>query len=904
MQKKSLCLVDGSGYIFRAYHALPPLTNSNGDPLGAVYGFTGMLSKLISGNKKDYFAVIFDAGRKTFRNDIYPEYKAHRPPPPEDLVPQFPIFREVCDAFNVPYIELQGYEADDIIATYAKIAKESGMDVSIISADKDLMQLVDDTTNLWDPIKNKLINREVVIEKFGVPPEGVIDVQALAGDSSDNVPGVPGIGVKTAAQLMGIYGTLENLLDNTHEIKQPKRREKLTDNKELALISKRLVTLMNDVPIPQSLEEFILKKPEINMVMDFLNKCEFNTLKNRIKNDLFPGEDIIQEEVKEASFKMPKTEIIWDMESLLSVFEKAYRSGIFVFDTETTSLHIHDAKLVGVSMQVDDKNPYYIPVGHNNSSREQLSIDVVINELKKILLDPAILKVAHNLKYDMGVLFKYGIKNIESYDDTLLMSYALDTAKHPHNMDFLSNKYFNHETVSFTDVAGKGKSQKTFDEIDIDIAANYSGEDSYVTYQLHKLLKGRIFNEKRNVIYSEIDKPIIPAIISMETTGMLVDESVLDNAFKDFDKRRSDLEAEIYKNAMCEFNIGSPKQLGEVLFDNLSLKPSKKSKNGTYVTDAETLEKLSMQGHVIAEKVLKWRALSKLISTYIDGIKKAINEETKRVHTSFSLTGTATGRLASSDPNLQNIPIKTEDGRIIRKSFIASKGHKIVSFDYSQIELRLLAHVANIEPLIEAFHNNQDIHAITASQVFGMDILDVTEETRRHAKAINFGIIYGISAFGLSKQLGISRSLADQYIQKYFSQYPGIQQYMDEKINEAKNNGYVETLFGRRCYMTDINSKNYMRRQFAERQAINAPLQGSNADMMRLMMGKIPGILEENELNAKLLLQVHDEFLFEVPESEIEKTVSKISHSMENIRNLSVPVKVGIGIGNNWNEAH
>jgi DNA polymerase-1 len=911
MERKSLCLVDGSGYIFRAYHALPPLNKSDGTPLGAVYGFTGMLSKLIAANGKDYLAVIFDAGRRTFRNDIYADYKAHRPPPPEDLIPQFPLMRKVCEAFDVPCIELEYYEADDLIASYATQAEALGMEVSIISSDKDLMQLVSEQTTLWDPIKAKHIDHAAVIEKFGVGPEFVIDVQALAGDSSDNVPGVPGIGVKTAAQLIHTYGSLEGLLENIDSIKQPKRREKLYENQELARISKQLVTLKKDVTLPLALEECVVRKPVIEKVVAFLDQCEFKTLHRRVMKELFSDSHSMESHAppeglfEEMAFLPPlQVSIITTFEALESVFQKAHETGVCVFDVETTALHIHDAALVGLALQVDAHHSYYVPIAHKDAPLEQLPLDTVLAFLKKILNTPSILKIAHNIKYDLGVLFKYGMEDIMSYDDTLLMSYALDGGRHLHNMDYLAKKYFAYDTISFKDITGSGKKQITFDCVDVDTAARYAGEDAHITFHLHKLLKDRLLFEKRNALYYDVDQPIVPAIVAMETKGMRVDEATLDAAARDFSKRLLALEENIYAQARCTFNIGSPKQLGDILFNDLSLPLPKKSKTGAYVTDADVLEKLAAQGHSIADDVLQWRSLSKLMSTYIEGLKKAIHPKTQRVHTSFALTGTTTGRLASSDPNLQNIPIKSLDGRLIRQAFVASPNHVMMSFDYSQIELRLLAHVACIDPLIEAFKQGQDIHTLTASHVFEKPLQSVTPEDRRHAKAINFGIIYGISAFGLARQLNMSKNMADHYIKQYFERYPGIQEYMQACVEQAKTHGYVETLWKRRCYTPDIHNKNYMLRQFAERQAINAPLQGSNADMMRLMMGHIPNLLKKHAMRGKLLLQVHDEFLFDVPIEEVDVMKKIIQHAMERVVTLKVPLSVGVGVGPNWDEAH
>ncbi|HLD95847.1 MAG TPA: DNA polymerase I [Alphaproteobacteria bacterium] len=892
---KKLYLVDGSGYIFRAYHALPPLRSPSGVPVGALYGFCSMLYSLTQDIHPDYLAVIFDAARKTFRQDIYQDYKAHRPETPEDLIPQFPLIRQACQAFGVLSLETEGFEADDLIASYATIAKKQGFEVVIVSSDKDLMQLVEEGISLLDPLKNTEIQEPQVFEKFGVFPSKVIDVQALAGDSSDNVPGVKGIGLKTAALLIEQFGSLEGLYENVESISQPKRRQTLLDCKELAFISKELVTLKKDVPLEKDPSSLVFD-PCPSMLETFLNEQGFKALLKRIQE-------------KQGKIAVPKAqkgvyESIFSIEKLKEVLDQAKDLGILSFDLETTSLHIKQAKIVGIALSVQEGTGYYVPVSHQDlMSEKQLSLEEVLSVLKPILTDPRILKVGHNLKYDLGVLKQYDL-DLFPLHDTLLMSYVLDIGLHGHGMDELSRLHLDYETITFSQVAGTGKNQKTFDQVDVQTATTYAAEDADITLRLYTLFSKRLKDEKLLSVYERYERPLVEVIASMEDKGVLIDEAQLKSLKGTFTIRQKELEEKIYAHCGELFNIASPKQLGEVLFEKLKLPVPKKTKTGAYVTDADVLEKLSLEGHEIATLLLQWRGVFKLLSTYVEGLQKAINPKSHRVHTTYSLSATSTGRLASSDPNLQNIPIRQEDGRLIRKAFIAPKGYKIVSFDYSQIELRLLAHVAQIETLIHAFKSKEDCHTLTASQVFNVPKDQVTSDLRRKAKAINFGIIYGISAYGLSQQLGISTSEASFLIKAYFERYPGIQAYMEAMKQEAKQKGCVTTPFQRRLHIPGILDKNPGMRQFSERQAINAPLQGGNADLIKLAMIQVHHKLKSLNLKTTMLLQVHDELVFEIPESELDQVVPLIQGIMENVEKISVPLEVGVGIGNNWDEAH
>ncbi|WP_374311689.1 DNA polymerase I [Dongia sp.] len=932
-------LIDGSGYIFRAFHALPPLTRSDGTPVNAVLGFSNMLLKLIEDSDAEYIAVIFDAGRKTFRNEIYAEYKAHRPEAPPELIPQFALIREATRAFNVPAIEMPGFEADDLLATYATQAAAQGHEVTIVSSDKDLMQLVSDHIALYDPMKNRKIGRAEVIEKFGVGPEKVIDIQSLAGDSSDNVPGVPGIGLKTAAELITTYGDLDTLLARATEIKQPKRRENLLGNAEMARISRDLVTLRRDVPVEVPLSDFA-KRAIDGAAMDFLVKNEFRTLAAKLNARL--GEAAIKSARtstapspagdNEAPAAAPSQgavptftakigdgyELVQEVAALEKWVATAHKVGSVAFDIETTSLNVNEAKLVGVSLATEAGHACYVPLGHvgrtgdllggGAEAPKQIVLARALDILKPLLEDPAVLKIGHNIKYDMAVMARYGV-DVAPIDDSMLISYVLEGGAHGHGMDELSELHLGHSTIKFNDVAGSGKSQVTFDHVPLDKALAYAAEDADVTWRLHGTLKPRLIAEGLMTIYETIERPLIPVVAQMERDGVKIDAQELSRLSQDFAKRMGEIEREIHAIAGTEFNVGSPKQLGEILFDQLKLPGGKKGKTGAYATGADVLEELTVtSGHPLPQKILDWRQLSKLKSTYTDALPLAINPETGRVHTSFALAATSTGRLASTDPNLQNIPIRTEEGRKIRRAFVAEPGNILLSVDYSQIELRLAAEMAEIEPLKQAFREGADIHAMTASQVFGVPIEGMDPMVRRQAKAINFGIIYGISAFGLAQQLSIPQGEAKAYIEAYFKRYPGIRDYMERMKKFAREKGYVETLFGRRCHVPGINDKNPARRSFMERAAINAPLQGTAADIIKRAMIRMPAAFAEAGLKGRMLLQVHDELLFEVPLAEKDESARVARAVMESAhlpaREISVPLIADAGTGPNWAEAH
>ncbi|MCF6197924.1 MAG: DNA polymerase I [Hyphomicrobiaceae bacterium] len=945
-------LIDGSGYIFRAYHALPPLTRASDQlPVGAVHGFCQMLWKLLrdmDDMKPSHLAVIFDT-KKNYRNDIYPAYKANRPPAPEDLVPQFPLIRDAVRAFNVPCLELEGYEADDLIATYTRQSVEAGGDVTIVSSDKDLMQLVQPGVVMLDTMKNKRFEAEQVFEKFGVGPEKVIDVQSLAGDSVDNVPGVPGIGIKTAALLINEYGDLDTLLGRASEIKQNKRRENLITFADQARISRDLVTLRQDVPVIEALDQFALRDPEPKTLLDFLSDMEFNTLTKRIA-DSFDCKVPVKKISKSAAPEMPdddfddtpqglatfraakmralpvqleKYQTITKRDDLKRWIEDITKAGFVTIDTETTSLDTMTADLVGISLSVEPGTACYIPLAHKGGEGldleggnliEQLPMDEVLTALKPLLESPAILKVGQNLKYDQKI-FKALDIDLTPIDDTMLMSYALDAGRSRHGMDHLAKVHLDHTCIPFKEVAGSGKKAITFDFVPLDQATPYAAEDADITNRLWQLLKPRLAAENMTTVYETLERPLVPVLVQMERNGILVDREILSRLSDDFAQKMAQYESDIYELAGGTFNIASPKQLGELLFDpeGMALSGGKKTKTGAYSTGAGVLESLAINDDVppnaqrLVRTVLDWRALAKLKSTYTDALPTFINAKTKRIHTSYAMAGTSTGRLASSDPNLQNIPVRTKEGRLIRTAFIAAKGCKLVSADYSQVELRILAHMADIDQLKQAFLDGLDIHALTASEMFDVPLDEMTGEIRRRAKAINFGIIYGISAFGLANQLSISRGEASDYIKTYFKRFPGIRDYMEDTKEYAREHGYVQTLFGRRIHFPEMNAKG-PRRAIAERAAINAPIQGSAADILRRAMIHMPDALSGANLKAKMLLQVHDELIFEVPEAEVEKTIKLVSKIMETactpVLQLSVPLKVDAQAADNWDEAH
>ena len=909
-------LVDGSGYIFRAYYALPPLSRkSDGLPTGAVSGFCSMLFKLLedarsddSKNKPTHFAVIFDSARKNFRNEIYSEYKANRAEAPDDLAPQFEYIRKSVEAFNLPSIELLNYEADDLIATYAKKIIESGAKVTVISSDKDLMQLVSTKIRLFDPMKSKVIGEKEVFEKFGVKPNQVIDVQSLAGDSSDNIPGVPGIGVKTAAELINKYKNLDTLLKKASEIKQNKRRETLIANKDKALLSKQLVTLKDDVPIKNNPNEFLIKKINKDKLYNFLREMEFNRLLSQaISFYGEPGEkNFSQDKIsKPSKINTKQYQKITKENDLNKLIIDLNKKSIISVDTETSSLDPQVAELIGISLSYAENISFYIPVGHKNI--KSLNKDFVVKKLKPILEDPSIKKVGQNIKYDFIILKKYGVE-LNSVEDTMLLSYTLDAGNNRHNMDTLSELHLNHKTISYKDLVGSGKKQLKFSEVDIDKATEYAAEDADVTLRLYEILSERVSDEKLSQIYEAFEKPMIKILSKLETYGIKVDDNYLKELSKKFEKRLEKIEKEIFKISGKEFNIGSPKQLGEIIYNELKIAKLKKTKKGSLATSAKILEDLALTGQKFPNLILEWRQVSKLKSTYTDALQDHINKDTKRVHTSFLLAATNTGRLASSDPNLQNIPIKTSDGKEIRKAFIAEKNNVLISADYNQIEMRILADMADVKELKKAFKQNQDIHKLTASQVFGVPINKISEDQRRKAKAINFGIIYGITQYGLAKQISVSNEEAQEFINSYFKKFPEIKDYMNSTIKSCRKLGYVSNIFGRRIHLRGINDKNFSVRSFQERAAINAPIQGSAADIIRLAMIKIDNILEEKKI-AKMLLQIHDELIFEClkkDENNVKKLIQNamVSVSSSEYHKFSIPLEVGVNSGNNWGEAH
>jgi len=978
-----LFLVDGSGYIFRAYHALPPLSRkSDGLPVGAVSGFCNMLWKLLrearnteAGVTPTHFAVIFDYSSKTFRNELYPEYKANRSAPPEDLIPQFGLIREATRAFGLPCVEMEGFEADDLIATYCRLACEAGGDTTIVSSDKDLMQLVGPTVGMYDPMKDRQIGIPEVIEKWGVPPEKMIDLQALTGDSVDNVPGVPGIGPKTAAQLLEQFGNLDTLLERAGEIKQEKRRQSIIDNADKARISRELVTLKNDVPVAQGegLDDFVLEPADGPKLIAFLKAMEFSSLTRRVaeatgteageieaatvlveRADTAHGPDVgaglevpvaasegdgdaaamgaaAKEEgdtpsllsaLRAEAAVADKIDVnayhcVRDLATLQRWIEEAREAGIVAFDTETTSLDPMQAELCGFSLAVRPGHACYVPVGHKNGQDDllggglvdgQIPIREALAAIKPLMEDRSVLKIAQNLKYDLVVMQRHGV-DVAPYDDTMLISYVLDAGTSGgHGMDFLADKWLGHKTIPFKDVAGSGKSFIGFHQVPLDRATCYAAEDADVTLRLWMVLKPRLAAKGLVSVYERLERPLVPVLARMEQRGISVDRQILSRLSGDLAQGAARLEEDIYQLIGERINIGSPKQLGGILFGRMGLPGGSKTKSGQWSTSAQLLEDLAAEGHELPRRIVDWRQLTKLKSTYTDALPGFINPQTKRVHTSYALAATTTGRLSSSDPNLQNIPVRTAEGRKIRTAFIAEPGHKLISADYSQIELRVLAHVADIPQLKQAFADGADIHAITASEMFGVPVEGMPSEVRRRAKAINFGIIYGISAFGLANQLSIPREEAGAYIKKYFERFPGIRDYMDETKAFAREKGYVETVFGRRIHYPEIRSSNPSVRAFNERASINARLQGTAADIIRRAMIRMDDALAKAGLGARMLLQVHDELIFETIEAEVEATLPVVKMVMENAAmpavSLSVPLQVDARAADNWDEAH
>ena len=924
-----LHLIDGSGFIFRAYHALPPLTRkSDGLPVGAVSGFCNMLFKIIEdqkgSNAPTHLVVVFDAKGKTFRSDIYPEYKMNRPPAPEDLIPQFPLTRDATRAFGLACIEQEGFEADDIMATLAVQAREAGGQVTIVSSDKDLMQLVGNGVEMYDAMKNKRIGPEQVEEKFGVAPNRVIDVQSLAGDSVDNVPGAPGIGVKTAALLINEYGDLDSLLERASEIKQPKRRETLIENADQIRTSRDLVTLKTDMEMDCDFDDFQVQAPDPEVVLKFLAEMEFRTMSARIANklgvsapeissDRINNEDQITE-AESISINTEKYELIDNVNDLNRWVTKIYQRGYVAVDTETTGLNDMIVDLVGICLSVEIGEACYIPVGHTNGEDDlfggaslcngQINLDEALEILRPVLQDPSIIKIGQNVKYDTKIFARYDV-NLAPVDDTMLLSYAINGGKHNHGMDYLSERYLNHKPISIKTLLGSGKSAITFDKVSINDAVNYAAEDADITLRLWKLFKPMLHESSVTKVYETLERPLIPVLAKMEMNGIKVDRNTLSRMSNNFAQSMSGLEAEIYNLAGQTFNVGSPKQLGEILFDKLELPGGKKGKTGAYGTGVDVLEDLASEGHELPVKVLDWRQMSKLKSTYTDALQGHINPNTGRVHTSYVISGASTGRLSSTDPNLQNIPIRSEAGRKIREAFIAEEGNVLLSLDYSQIELRILAHIAKIDTLKQAFHEGQDIHALTASQMFNVPLENMDPMVRRQAKAINFGVIYGISGFGLARNLRIPRKEAQSFIDTYFERFPGIRTYMDETVSFAKENGYVETLFGRKIHTSEINAKG-PQAGFAKRAAINAPIQGTAADVIRRAMIQMPDAIAH--LPARMLLQVHDELIFEVNKDALNETTEVVRNIMEKasepVVKLDVPLVVDAGFGNNWANAH
>ena len=933
-----LYLVDGSGFIFRAFHALPPLTRkSDGVPVGAVSGFCNMIWKLLVDMKTSvdaptHLAVVFDHSEKTFRNHLYDKYKAHRPPPPEDLVPQFPLVREATRAFGVPSLELPGYEADDIIAAYACKVRDMGGEVVIVSSDKDLMQLVGPKVFMLDTMKNLKIGIEQVADKFGVTPDKVVDVQALCGDSVDNVPGAPGIGIKTASALINEYGDLDTLLSRAHEIKQDKRRQTLIDFADQIRLSRQLVQLDCDTPLPAPLDELVVDDPDPAVLAAFLEQMEFRTLARRVGDGKAGnvGQGIAVPATPAPETKAPATpshgavdtaayECVRDLDALDAWIARAYAAGTIAFDTETDALSATSANLCGVSLAVAPGQACYIPVGHVQEGEGGLQLDApadltqipvadAMARLKPLLEDPSILKVAQNAKYDLAVLARYGV-SVSPVDDTMLLSFALEGGLHKsHGMDELSKRLLDHEPISFKTVAGTGKAQKSFKHVELGAATAYAAEDADVTLRIWEHLKPRLAHERLSTVYETLERPMPPVLVEMELAGVKVDPDRLRQLSNDFSVRMAEFEVEAHRVAGRPFNLGSPKQIGDILFGEMGLAAGRTTATGAQSTDASMLEELAAQGHELPRILLDWRQLSKLKGTYTDNLVAAMDPKTHRVHTSYSLAAATTGRLASSDPNLQNIPIRTEEGRKIRKCFIAEPGHVLISADYSQIELRLLAHIGDIPQLKQAFADGLDIHAMTASEMFGVPIEGMPAETRRRAKAINFGIVYGISAFGLANQLSIPREEAGAYIKTYFERFPGIRTYMDRMTRQVRAEGFVTTIFGRKVYIPAAQGRSQAERSFGDRAAINAPIQGAAADVMRRAMIRMPQALRDAGLSARMLLQVHDELIFEAPEAEADAVIAVARRIMERAAepalSISVPLVVEARAASNWDDAH
>jgi DNA polymerase-1 len=918
-ERSRVYLVDGSGYIFRAYHALPPLTRpSDGLTVGAVYGFTGMLYKLLretgAKEKPTHLAVVFDRSEHTFRNDLYTDYKAHRPPVPEDLAPQFPLVRRATESFGLPVVELEGYEADDLIATYARQAEAKGAKVVIVSSDKDLMQLVTDKVTMLDTMKNKVIDRDGVIEKFGCPPEKVIEAQALIGDSTDNVPGAPGVGPKTACQLLEEYGDLDTLLARASEIKQPKRREAIVNNADQIRISRALVTLKTDAPVPTLLEDLGVSEPNAKPLMAFLKEMEFRTLVRRVEEGMGAAAPPPEPAATDQAFDRSKYVCIQSIDALQQIATAALKQGYVGLDVVTTGGHSAATDLVGLALALAPNAACYVPLGHKGAgddliaiAPEQIPLEDAIAILRPMLEDASVLKVGHDLKRALAVLSRHDVE-LATIDDAMLVSYAVANGLRGHGLDELADRLLGHRALVLKDLVGSGKAEKSFAEVPLAPATEYTAELADMALRLWLILKPELHKAKKTTLYETLERPMPRVLADMELEGVKIDTKKLARLSSEFAQKIAEIEDRAHEEAGHAFNVGSPKQIGDVLFGEMGLPGGKKTKTGAWSTDVKVLDELADQGHALPRTILEWRLYSKLKSTYTDTLREAINPRTSRVHTTFGLAATPTGRLSSTDPNLQNIPMRTEEGRKIRAAFIAEPGNVVISADYSQIELRLLAHFADMPSLKKVFAEGRDIHAMTASEMFGVPIEGMDPVTRRRAKAINFGIIYGISAFGLANQLGIERGEAAAYIAAYFEKFPGIRDYMERMKAACREQGYVETLFGRRCWYPDINAKNPSARNFAERQSINAPLQGSAADIIRRAMIRMPDALAKARLSARMLLQVHDELVFEAPEAEAEKTADIVrevmAHSAEPAVRLSVPLVVETGAGKNWGEAH
>jgi DNA polymerase-1 len=988
-------LVDGSSYIFRAYHALPPLNRkSDGLQVNAVLGFCNMLWKLLRDmppdNRPTHLAIVFDKSEVTFRNKLYPDYKAHRPPAPDDLIPQFAFIREAVRAFDLPCLEQGGFEADDLIATYAREAGERGATTTIVSSDKDLMQLVTDKVTMFDTMKDRRIGIPEVIEKFGVPPDKVVEVQALAGDSTDNVPGVPGIGIKTAAQLIVEYGDLETLLKRAGEIKQPKRREALIENAEKARISRQLVLLDDKVKLEVPLDELAVHEPDARKLIAFLKAMEFSTLTRRVAEysqidpsdvnadernssgasgrsagsspppprgaggDLFGSQDAPTsptagkgsapgvgrgqgkpeksnvvltpqalaaaraEEARRTPADRSKYQTIRNLDTLRDWLARVHDVGHFAVEAKANSIDPMQAEISGIALALKPNDACYIPLTHKRSgdgnglfaaglAPDQIKTRDALDALRPLLESAGILKIGFNIKFNAVMFAQHGI-TLRNHDDAQLMSYALDAGRNSHGLDALAESWLGHATVTHGELTGSGKAKLSFDQVDIDKATAYSAEDADVILRLWRVLKPRLVAERMTAVYETLERPLISVLARMERRGISIDRQVLSRLSGEFSQTAARVEAEIQAIAGEPVNVGSPKQIGDILFGKMGIPGGTKTKTGAWSTSAQILDELAEQGHEFPKKILEWRQVSKLKSTYTDALPTYVHPQTHRVHTTYALAATTTGRLSSNEPNLQNIPVRTEDGRKIRRAFIASKGHKLVSADYSQIELRLLAEIADIPVLKQAFRDGLDIHAMTASEMFGVPVRDMPGEVRRRAKAINFGIIYGISAFGLANQLGIAREEASAYIKKYFERFPGIRAYMDATRDFCRSHGYVETLFGRKCHYPDIKASNASIRSFNERAAINARLQGTAADIIRRAMVRMEDALAEKKLSAQMLLQVHDELIFEVPEDEVAATLPVVQHTMQDAPFpavlLSVPLHVDARAADNWDEAH